>query len=112
MSIGYTVSAELTKWISGGFSVEQSVETGNSFECQGQAYERVAVWKVVARTSYRVRNGVYNSCTGGKPSGNVFLITSPNSGTYNRNFYCVRGKQYVRNLGDSYNVEPGTPGRP
>ncbi|KAJ4390257.1 hypothetical protein N0V85_007405 [Neurospora sp. IMI 360204] len=112
MSIGFSVGSELTSWISGGFSVEQSVETGNAFECQGQAYEWVAVWKVVARTSYRVRNAVYNSCTGNSPTGNVFLLTSPNSGTYNRNFYCVRGKQYVRNLGDSYNVEPGTPGKP
>ncbi|KAK3955896.1 hypothetical protein QBC32DRAFT_367387 [Pseudoneurospora amorphoporcata] len=112
MSISFSVSSKLTSWISGGFSVEKSVETSNAFECQGQAYKWVVVWKVVARTLYRVRNAIYNSCTGNSPTGNVFLLTSPNSSTYNRNFYCVRGKQYVRNLGDSYNVEPGTPGKP
>ncbi|KAK1775761.1 hypothetical protein QBC45DRAFT_421414 [Copromyces sp. CBS 386.78] len=111
MSIGFSVGAELASWISGGFSVEQSVETGSAYECSGD-HEWVAVWKIVPRTSYWVRNALFNSCTGSQPVGSPFLLTSPNSGTKDRSFYCVRGKKYVRNLGDSYNIEPGTPGKP
>ena len=112
MTVGFSVGSELTSWITGGFSVAETVETGDSYECGGKDYEWVAVWKEVPRTSYRVRNHRYNSCTGSTPVSSPFLLTSPNTGYKNRHFYCVRGKDFVRNMGDSYNIEPGTPGGP
>ncbi|KAK3344884.1 hypothetical protein B0H65DRAFT_188238 [Neurospora tetraspora] len=82
-----------------GFRVEQSVSLSTTKTCFADN-DWVAVWNRVGRTSYKVRNGLFNSCTGTRPHGDVFLITSPNaSSKKGGNPYCVRGKRYVRNLG-------------
>lgn len=107
-TVRFTASAKLTQWISAGFRVEQSTTTGEVSLCRGKEYERIAVWVRIGRTSYKVRNGLFNACTGTKPHGDVFTITSPN--TNDSGSYCVRGHQYVRNLGDNYDETP-KPGR-
>ncbi|EAA30077.1 hypothetical protein GE21DRAFT_5003 [Neurospora crassa] len=111
MTIRFTAGAKLSRWISAGFRVEQSTTTGSIKECRAGAYDWVAAWVKVGRTSYRVRNGLFNSCTGTKPQGDVFTITSPNANNNGGNPYCVRGKRYVRRLGDSWDEAP-KPGLP
>lgn len=111
MTIRFTAGAKLSRWITAGFRVEQSTTTGSIKECRAGAYDWVAAWVKVGRTSYRVRNGLFNSCTGTKPQGDVFTITSPNANNNGGNPYCVRGKRYVRRLGDSWDEAP-KPGLP
>ncbi|KAB5586295.1 hypothetical protein GE09DRAFT_984522, partial [Coniochaeta sp. 2T2.1] len=53
-TISWTASATAAGWISGGFAVEQSIETGNEYGCQGVAGDRVAVWKAIGLTAYTV----------------------------------------------------------
>jgi hypothetical protein len=106
-STSYTVSwsaaASVVSWISGGFAVEKSVETGNTYTCQGNPGDWFALWKKVAQTAYTVHNGIENPCTGQftANSGNI-VMWSPNKGTKGTNYYCVYGKQYVRNRGDRW----------
>ncbi|KAK3951846.1 hypothetical protein QBC32DRAFT_398401 [Pseudoneurospora amorphoporcata] len=111
MTIRFTAGAKLSTWSSAGFRVEQSTTTGMIKECKAGAYDWVAGWMKVGRTQYRVRNGLFNACTGTKPHGDVFTITSPNTNNRGGNPYCVGGKRYVRNLGDSWDETP-KPGRP
>ncbi|KAG7284445.1 hypothetical protein NEMBOFW57_010818 [Staphylotrichum longicolle] len=93
-TIGWTASATAYSWISAGFAVEMSIETGNSYNCHGNAYEWVAVWKKIGQTAYTVQNYDLNPCTGSRANGPPFVMWSPNAyerGTY---YYCVRGKEY------------------
>lgn len=99
-TIGYSASANLFGWISGGFTVEETVETGNNYECEG-SHERVCMWKEVGRTAYRVKNMRNNWCFGEVQDGGEFEIVSPNSNTIGSRMYCVRG-QYCRGMGERY----------
>ncbi|KAH7631561.1 hypothetical protein B0T09DRAFT_396933 [Sordaria sp. MPI-SDFR-AT-0083] len=104
------IQVTVSQWISAGFRVEKSTTTGEINICHAE-HDWVAAWMKVGRTSYRVRNGLFNACTGTKPHGPVFTITSPNSNSRGGNPYCVRGKRYVRNVGDSWDEAP-KPGLP
>lgn len=73
-TIGWTASLSATQWISGGFAVESTIETGNQYVCHGQAHEYFAIWKNQAQTAYTVQNAVYNACTGMRPSGSHFVM--------------------------------------
>lgn len=109
-TVRFTAGAKVSQWISAGFRVEKSTTTGEINICHAE-HDWVAAWMKVGRTSYRVRNGLFNACTGTKPHGPVFTITSPNSNSRGGNPYCVRGKRYVRNVGDSWDEAP-KPGLP
>ena len=110
-TIGFSVSANPNQWVSAGFAVEMSTETGQQYQCGGKEGERVCLWKSVGRTAYKVRNGQYNACTGVEPYGPEFEMVSPNSGDKGSRFYCVHG-HYCRDIGDRYELErwPGGPG--
>ncbi|KAK4119692.1 hypothetical protein N657DRAFT_603964 [Parathielavia appendiculata] len=112
-TVGWTASLSAAQWISGGFSVESTIETGNQHVCHGQAHEYFAIWKNQAQTAYTVQNALYNACTGMHPSGSHFVMWSPNRDNRGGNYYCVYGRQYVRWIGDRWlDTAPHTPGGP
>ncbi|UPK92245.1 hypothetical protein LCI18_003180 [Fusarium solani-melongenae] len=112
-SIGWTANAA-TSWISAGFDVVTTIETGNSYVCNGNANDFFAVWKNQGQTAYTVQNGVYNSCTNSWLSvGGHIIVWSPNANNRRGFYYCVYGRNYVRAMGDRWlDTSPNTPGGP
>ncbi|KAH7263769.1 hypothetical protein BKA59DRAFT_449962 [Fusarium tricinctum] len=112
-SIGWSANAAVS-WISAGFSVIQTIETGNSYECWGNPGDFFAVWKKQGQTAYTVQQGIYNPCTSSwLPVGGHIIIWSPNDQNRRGNYYCVYGRQYVRNIGDRWlDTSAGEPGGP
>ncbi|EAQ92762.1 hypothetical protein CHGG_00997 [Chaetomium globosum CBS 148.51] len=53
-TISWSASLSAASWISGGFAVESSIETGNQYTCEGKAYDYFAVWKKMGQTAYIV----------------------------------------------------------
>ena len=112
-SIGWSASATAFGWISGGFAVEKSVETGQQYNCEKPPGSYLAVWKKVGQTAYTVQNADVNQCTGSHPRGNPYVMWSPNANNRGIWFYCVTGHEYVRWLGDQWlDTDPGMPGGP
>ncbi|CAJ0555381.1 Ff.00g054460.m01.CDS01 [Fusarium sp. VM40] len=112
-SIGWTANAAVS-WISAGFSVVQTIETGASYECWGNPGDYLAVWKKQGQTAYTVQQGIYSPCTSSWQSvGGHVIIWSPNDQNKRGNYYCVYGRQYVRNIGDRWlDTSAGEPGGP
>lgn len=49
-SVSYTISASIgvaAEWISGGFDVSESIETGSEWTCDGGAGETVCIYKAI-----------------------------------------------------------------
>lgn len=88
-------------WISGGFAVEESIETGNDYTCEGKTGEDVCVWYNVAYTGYTVADWTYNSCTGSHQDTVPYVIWSPNSNNGHGNYYCATGDECATQ-GDGY----------
>jgi hypothetical protein len=111
-TIGFSASATAWEWLSGGFDVEVSIETGNDYSCTGQPGDYLAVWKKVGQTAYTVQNANLNQCAGTRPSGSPFVMWSPNGHDRGIYFYCVKGRDYVRWKGDRWLDTTPTPGGP
>ena len=109
-SVGWSASASAT-WISGGFSVVQTIETGNAHACPGVANDYLAVWKHQAQTAYTVRSLLKSPCYKDEDFG-TRVIWSPNENNRGGFFYCVYGKQYVRSIGDRWLDKTGRAGGP
>lgn len=90
-TIGFSSSISPTNWISGGFSVEQSIETGNDYECTVNRGESVCVWYKVAHTAYTVHNWQSDTCSNEKEYSDSYVMTSPNENNSGGGFYCVTG---------------------
>lgn len=110
-SIGWSASATAWSWLSAGFAVEASIETGNNYACPGNAHDYFAVWKLQAQTAYTVVNRQY-SCAGGRDIGNSYVMWSPNRDNRGGKYYCVYGRQYVRWMGDRWLDTTPIPGGP
>ncbi|RMJ01442.1 hypothetical protein CDV36_015814 [Fusarium kuroshium] len=112
-SIGWTANAAVS-WISAGFDVVTTIETGNSYVCNGNPNEFFAVWKKQGQTAYTVQKGIWNSCTNAwLPVGGNIIIWSPNANNRRGYYYCVYGRNYVRAMGDRWlDTSPNTPGGP
>lgn len=112
-SIGWTANLSPVQWISGGFAVQATIETGNEYSCPGGPYDYLAVWKKIGQTAYTIQNALFNACTGTRPNGASFVMWSPNQNNRGGNFYCVYSRQYVRAIGDRYtDTSPQWPGGP
>ncbi|KAK3896494.1 hypothetical protein C8A05DRAFT_20536 [Staphylotrichum tortipilum] len=66
-TIGWTANLAPVMWISGGFTVESSMETRTVHACPDNAYDYFAVWRKVGQTAYTVQNADLNVCTGTHP---------------------------------------------
>jgi hypothetical protein len=79
-------------WISGGFAVQQTWETGNNCECTGVKGQTVCVKYKTAMAAYTVNKGSYWACNGQThwDSENV-IIWSPNKNNKGGGFYCGIG---------------------
>ncbi|KAK8084047.1 hypothetical protein PG996_002828 [Apiospora saccharicola] len=108
-SVGFSASAAAWEWLTGGFSVERSVETGNSWSCQKEGDVMFSLWKKQGQTAYTVQNH-YVSCAGRQDVGSPYVIWSPNSRNINGFYYCVVGHQYCRNNGDRWLETDGPAG--
>ncbi|KAK4105444.1 hypothetical protein N658DRAFT_512893 [Parathielavia hyrcaniae] len=111
-TVGFRAGAQLTQWISGGFAVQKSVETGNGHTCDGNPGDFFCVWRKVGQTAYAVQNVLYNACTGDSPSGSPFTLWSPNADNKGSSFYCVYGRQYCRSPGQGWLDMSGRAGGP
>ena len=110
-TVGFSASVTPWGWTSAGFDVSMSVETGNSWTCEGGPGSWFAVWKSQAQTAYTVTNYRQDPCIGNTESA-PFVMWSPNSNDRGAYYYCVQGRDYVRNVGDSwvdYNGRAGGP---
>ncbi|KAK4184637.1 hypothetical protein QBC35DRAFT_477087 [Podospora australis] len=111
-TVGWSVSASIGSWLSGGFAVSQSITTGNDYTCYGAKNERVCVWKNQAQTAYTVRDIVQSSKCGVLQERTPVVMWSPNSGGKGSYYYCVHGKNYCRNKGDRWLDKNGRAGGP
>ncbi|ROT43788.1 hypothetical protein SODALDRAFT_306056 [Sodiomyces alkalinus F11] len=112
-SVGWQANAAVT-WINGGFSVVQTTETGNSYVCNGEPNDFLAVWKNQGTTAYTVQPGIRHVCTNTwHESGSRTIIWSPNANNRRGYYYCVYGERYVRAIGDRWlDTAANTPGGP
>lgn len=99
-------------WISGGFAVQTSWTTGNTYECQGGKNQVVCIKYRTAMTAYTVQKGYNFPCTAAKQweSQNI-IIWSPNKNNKGGAYYCVIGSA-CRHQGDSWLVKEGRAGGP
>ena len=98
-TIGYSINVGgSVGWFSGGFSVQESVTTGNTYTCNAAADETVCVWVNIPHTAYTVEKGVddVDYCDN-QPDGPL-VMESP---TGEMDYYCVRGDA-CRNNGEGY----------
>jgi len=111
-TIGWSASGSAYGWISAGFAVESTVETGNAYTCAGKENEVICIWKEVGRTAYRVKNMGNNWCFGERQESDVYEMISPNANDVGSSFYCVRGA--CRGMGQRYESArfKGGPGAP
>ncbi|KAK4196097.1 hypothetical protein QBC40DRAFT_258325 [Triangularia verruculosa] len=109
--IGWSVSASIAGWISGGFAVEKSTSTGMYAECGGEEGDYIAVWMSVGQTAYTVQDRRRPNC-GVTNYGPSRIVWSPNKNNRNSYYYCVTGRKYVRNVGDRWLDKTGRAGGP
>ncbi|KAH7308430.1 hypothetical protein B0I35DRAFT_491514 [Stachybotrys elegans] len=113
ITIGWSASATAWQWLNGGFAVDMSIDTGNSYTCPGRANDYFALWKNQAQTAYTVRNRLRVSCGLIQDVGGNYVMWSPNKNNRGGYYYCVYGRQYVRWLGDRWlDTSPNRPGGP
>ncbi|OQO06074.1 hypothetical protein B0A48_08662 [Cryoendolithus antarcticus] len=105
-TVGFTFGRDILGWIDGGFGVEESWTTGNSYECNGGPGDTVCIWQKIAHTAYTVRDHDPCSAWYGAPA----VITSPNKGNRGGGYYCVVGT--CRNTGDQCWDKEGRAGGP
>lgn len=109
-SIGFSADATYEEWISGGFSVEMSWETGNEYVCGGSTGETVCTWYQTAHTAYTVVNCDATTCDPECNPSDPFVMFSPNHNNAGGGYYCVTGT--CRAQGDSYWNFDGPAGGP
>ncbi|KAH8777418.1 hypothetical protein F5883DRAFT_486721 [Diaporthe sp. PMI_573] len=109
-TIGWSASAEAWQWLSGGFDVGTSWETGREYTCTASSRETLCLWYNTAHTAYTVQNGMHNPCTGTQNSGGPYVMFSPNRRNQGGGYYCVVGT--CRNQGDNYWDYNGRAGEP
>ena len=88
-TIGWSVNVGGTvSWLSGGFSVQESVTTGNSYTCNAASGETVCVWANIPHIAYTVEKGVDDvDICDNQPDGPL-VMESP---TGDVGYYCVYG---------------------
>ncbi|KAF2722382.1 hypothetical protein K431DRAFT_222232, partial [Polychaeton citri CBS 116435] len=108
-TLGYTVSAGATliAWISGGFSVDESYTTGETFTCDANPGDTVCVWDSISYTAYTVINLKADCSAHGDP----YVLKSPNSDNSEGGYYCVYGSA-CRSDGQGYWNNNGRAGGP
>lgn len=109
-TIEWNAGADI-EWISGGFSVQKSWETGNNYECTGNQGDTICIWYKIAHTAYTVQDErVCNCWVPGSDYGDPIIIKSPNQKNSGGGFYCVVGS--CRAKGDEWWDESGRAGGP
>lgn len=111
-SVGWEVAGAY-QWISGGFAVSMSEETGNQYSCSGGREETVCIWKNQAMTAYTVRNVVVDKCDANSDRySDPSVMWSPNKGGRGSSFYCVHGKSFCGDQGQRWLDKNGRAGGP
>lgn len=113
-SIGFEATAAVP-WFSGGFAVQKSWTTGNTYQCTGTKWQTVCIKYRTAMTAYTINTGSYWACNGAtiwKPE-NV-IMWSPNQGNKGGAYYCEIGAKCIKQgqawmQTEGYGVRPGGP---
>jgi hypothetical protein len=107
------VSAEIDEWLTGGFDVQKTWETGNQYTCYGAEGDDVCIWYKTAHTAVTVHNIMTMQAPCSNPvetiSDNI-ILKSPNSNNRGGGYYCVIGT--CRAKGDAYWDDNGPAGGP
>ena len=103
-TVGFTATARINEWISGGFSVSKSWTTANTYTCNGAPGETVCLWYNTMHTAYTVYN-IYEmvgtpGCNNFPVTGPNFILRSPNTNNAGGGYYCVVGT--CRTQGQAY----------
>ena len=103
-TVGFTATAKLNEWISGGFSVSQTWTTGNTYTCNGASGDTVCIWYNTMHTAYTVYNELTMAgpwgCDQGPVNSPDFILRSPNTNNAGGGYYCVVGT--CRSQGEAY----------
>lgn len=112
-SVGHEVSKSYTvgwsggvsgfDFFSGGFEVQESWATGDTYTCTGKTGETVCVWYIVAHTAYTVDSWTeYPGCPTGQPiEKERAVIKAPNKDNAGGKYDCRIGAE-CRTQGDNY----------
>jgi hypothetical protein len=94
-SVGFSASAPIYRWITGGFSVSMGHEKTEYVECSAGAGESVCIWFGKWNTEYTVQNIEYpmDPRCGGIIRGSTARVTSPQSGSEGSISWCGRKEQ-------------------
>ena len=76
---------------SGGFTVQETIGSDNSYGCEGGTGDTVCVWYKFAHTVYSVENVQYARCGGIQSILNLFVMWSPNTLNRGGGYNCVVG---------------------
>ncbi|KAF7555826.1 hypothetical protein G7Z17_g1937 [Cylindrodendrum hubeiense] len=113
-TIGFSASASIAGWITGGFDVQQSWETGRAYNCYGAKGDTVCVWYNTAHTAITVKNllTLQIPCTNPVRQyvSDPVILKSPNARNRGGGYYCVIGA--CRSIGDDYWDNTGPAGGP
>ena len=110
-TVGWSAGVTAYEWINAGFSVEQSVETGTAYGCDGKTGDFFSMWKNQGQTAYTVRN-IISNCGAVSDDGGDYVMWSPNSQDRDGYYYCVYGRSYCRAQGDRWLDTNGRAGGP
>ncbi|KAK3994806.1 hypothetical protein QBC44DRAFT_367323 [Cladorrhinum sp. PSN332] len=114
-SVGWSASINGGAWTTGGFAVQTTWSTGNSYTCTGDKNQKVCTWYKVAHTAFTVQNFFFNACYGTKTkTGGTYVIFAPNQGNKNANggVYCRTGSNCQGQGAEFWNKAATWPGGP
>lgn len=104
-SVGHEVSKSYTvgwsggvsgfDFFSGGFEVQETWATGDTYTCTGKTGDTVCVWYIVAHTAYTVDSWIeYPGCPTGQPiEKERAVIKAPNKNNAGGNYDCRIGDE-------------------
>lgn len=94
ITIGFTATTDfgLEHWITAGFTVQKSWNTGTDYHCSGGPGDTVCVWYKTAHTAYTVQQFFQDRCDDSRSwYGDPWILISPNQFNAGGGEYCVVG---------------------
>ncbi|PVH86353.1 hypothetical protein DL98DRAFT_567755 [Cadophora sp. DSE1049] len=107
--VSYSWGGNFGGWGSGGFAVDQSTTTGNTYSCTAHTGQTLCMWRNTAHTAYSVQTRERNPCYADQ-WGERYVLVSPNSNNVGSYYYCVVGT--CRNQGNNWMDRNGRAGGP
>lgn len=112
ITIGFTATTDfgMEHFITAGFMVQMTWNTGTDYHCGGEAGDTVCIWYKTAHTAYTVNQFFKSRCDGTSWLGDPWVLISPNQDNDGGGQYCVVGT--CRHMGSAYWDYDGPAGAP